>query len=532
MRIVSVFLVLLVAACSWQPSVPQFNQPNDQTISTAHALFERYAEVQQQALALQQWPQLSAESLQQQLGEYQHLQQQLEALLSQELNADTFVSREVLLQQLQVDIAMAQNPEFSLFAAQGNGWPIRAINILLFETDITNLSDAQHYLQRLQSLPNLIAQWQEWVVQASEHNALPAPLLMQAFEQRLRQAVSEEVLWEDFQQKLGNLPLYSNSQRLLENKARRFINQVHSSLTVAANKLASLPQQQGNVLASLQGQRYYHDLLTAYTSGRLGAIQLQQLGLREVERLNQEIAQHLTAFPNQQAPASVPFQLADISASGRHAASQFAAVPQTPLALVQWPQTKAGQPLPHYVAASESSGRPGIFYMNEKAAVTAARYADYLNAPYVHIQWALAQENTQLPDFRRRVALANFNQGWALFSQSLATSNAQQQLGALLNELAAASRLVVDTSLYGKGWSIDEALDYLAHNTPFSAAQQQRLLQDCLAMPAYHSAATLQLQQWRAFKTAHPGELYSDLLSQGALPASTLELWYLAWRKK
>lgn len=531
MRFFSLILFVLLSACSVQPNMPQFNQPDDEVIAQTQALFTDYYLQQQQSSAYLQWPDFSVAENKARLQFYRALEIQLEAIASEHLDADNYLSREVLLHQLKADIAYAEHPEFTLFAESGNGWPLRAVNILLFDTYITSLADVQAYLQRLESLPKLIEQWQEQLTAAQQQQALPANELLNAFQQQLEQVVSQQLLWADFKQKLEGLTLYANSQTLLLKKGQRLINRVNTSLTVAANKLASISSDNTHALSSVAGQRYYHSLLTAYAGPSLGAQQLHQWGQAEVERLNKDINVLLQAFPQGKAPKTVAFNASEINTQAEQAALAFAYVPQTPMALVALKPEQSPKTLPFYQPTDERSERPGLWIFSAAKQVSVTVYAQQLNGPYEHVQWALAQENSALPAFRRAQYLASFNQGWHLFSQQLSSSAVQQQLGALLNEQAAASRLVVDTGLYAEGWDYAQALEYLADHTQLDATQQQAMLNASLANPAYGLAASVQLQQLRSLKASNQAELYSELLAQGPLPYSVLTLWYDLWRK-
>ncbi|OZB13589.1 MAG: hypothetical protein B7X58_09245, partial [Marinobacter sp. 34-60-7] len=78
--------------------------------------------------------------------------------------------------------------------------------------------------------------------------------------------------------------------------------------------------------------------------------------------------------------------------------------------------------------------------------------------PGHHLQISLAQENQQLPAFRRILHSPAFTEGWALYAEKLAGEmgvyeGPQEEYGRLVQELWRAVRLVLDTGLHAKGWS-------------------------------------------------------------------------------
>ena len=90
--------------------------------------------------------------------------------------------------------------------------------------------------------------------------------------------------------------------------------------------------------------------------------------------------------------------------------------------------------------------------------------------PGHHFQVALSVENTALPKFRQTRALGGisaFSEGWALYAERLAAEEGWYEgdpeglLGQLDAELFRARRLVVDTGLHAKGWTRQQAIDYV-----------------------------------------------------------------------
>lgn len=64
-----------------------------------------------------------------------------------------------------------------------------------------------------------------------------------------------------------------------------------------------------------------------------------------------------------------------------------------------------------------------------------------------------------------------FGEGWALYCERLADemglySDDDARLGMLTMDAKRAGRLVADTGLHAKGWSRQQAVDYLLENTP------------------------------------------------------------------
>ncbi|MBC2839335.1 DUF885 domain-containing protein [Robiginitalea sp. SC105] len=94
--------------------------------------------------------------------------------------------------------------------------------------------------------------------------------------------------------------------------------------------------------------------------------------------------------------------------------------------------------------------------------------------PGHHLQGALNRELADsIPDFRRRLYLSAYGEGWGLYAEYLAAEmgiyrNGYEKFGQLTYEMWRACRLVVDTGIHALGWSREEAVDYMRRNTALS----------------------------------------------------------------
>jgi uncharacterized protein (DUF885 family) len=85
--------------------------------------------------------------------------------------------------------------------------------------------------------------------------------------------------------------------------------------------------------------------------------------------------------------------------------------------------------------------------------------------PGHHFEIGIKLEN-KVPEFRRRLDIRAYSEGWGLYAESLGQElglydNPVDLLGRYSMELFRAGRLVVDTGLHAKGWSRERAIRYL-----------------------------------------------------------------------
>jgi len=129
----------------------------------------------------------------------------------------------------------------------------------------------------------------------------------------------------------------------------------------------------------------------------------------------------------------------------------------------------------YYRQGTPDGSRPGHYMINTYLPETRPRYeaealAFHESIPGHHLQIAIAQELTGIPEFRKHQGVTAFVEGWGLYSERLAEemglySNDTDRLGMLSYDAWRACRLVVDTGMHAMGWTRQQAIDYMIENT-------------------------------------------------------------------
>ena len=167
--------------------------------------------------------------------------------------------------------------------------------------------------------------------------------------------------------------------------------------------------------------------------------------------------------------------------------------------------------------------------------------------PGHHFHLALQSENEGLPAFRRDyLSSSAFNEGWGNYGARLAAemgllSDPYDRYGAALFDAFITTRLVVDTGMNLKGWSLEEGRQFMAAHTFQSAAEiaseSLRYSADLNGQALAYKAGLEKLLELREKVKTRAGDrfdirdFHDAVLGSGALPMAVLEKhldWYFS----
>jgi uncharacterized protein (DUF885 family) len=201
-----------------------------------------------------------------------------------------------------------------------------------------------------------------------------------------------------------------------------------------------------------------------------------------------------------------------------------------------------------YRRASPDGSRPGVFYVNTYDLKSRPKYSMesiFLHEaiPGHHFQISIQQELTDLPRFRRFGGFTAYIEGWGLYSESLGKelgqySDPYSYFGALGAEIFRAVRLVIDTGLHSKGWTREQAIEYMTANTPNGPSDSVAEVERYIAIPGQalaYKMGELKIKELRARSSAKLGakfdvrEFHTQILQDGALPLDVLDAKIDRW---
>jgi uncharacterized protein (DUF885 family) len=230
----------------------------------------------------------------------------------------------------------------------------------------------------------------------------------------------------------------------------------------------------------------------------------------------------------------------------------FGILPKAPLVVkrVEAFREEAGG-AQHYFPPTPDGSRPGIFYahlsdMNAMPTYELETITYHEGNPGHHMQIAIAQELTGIPKFRTQYGSTAYQEGWGLYTETLAKEMGQyadpySDYGRLSAEIWRAIRLVVDTGIHAKGWSEEQAVKYFTDNSSVPKAAIESEIRRYIVWPGQATAykiGMIKIQELRGMAQKELGDKFTmagfhdTVLSGGALPLPVLEARVKRWVEK
>jgi len=337
-----------------------------------------------------------------------------------------------------------------------------------------------------------------------------------------------------------------------------------------------IPQCRTTIAASdlPDGPAFYAYQLRHFTTTSMTAQEIHELGLSEVKRIKAEMIEvirktdYLQRFPEsaslddqQLFKAFVHYVRTDprfYYTSGPELLTgyrdickrvdallpkMFTLLPRLPYGVREIPLFMApSQTTAYYSQGDIRNAQPGYFYANTYALTQRPKYemtalAMHESVPGHHLQIALAQELTDVPEFRKDAWFTAFGEGWALYSERLGIetgmyTNPYDDFGRLLYEIWRACRLVVDPGMHALGWSRDKAVNFMINNTALSKLNIDTEIDRYIAWPGQATAykvGELKIRELRTRASAALGSrfdlrvFHDVVLGAGSIPLDILE---------
>ena len=302
------------------------------------------------------------------------------------------------------------------------------------------------------------------------------------------------------------------------------------------------------------GKAFYQSQVREYATVDMTPEQIHQIGMDEVAKIKAEMMTikeqvgfkgDLPAFneflrTDPQFYVTKPQDLLDRAAwtakefDGK-ASQYFGRLPRSRFGII---------PVPDDIAPFYTGGRggPGVYLVNTWNLPSRPLYSLpaltlHESAPGHAFQMPLAAENNDLPPFRQYTYISAYGEGWALYSERLGVEMGMyhtpyETYGMLSYQMWRACRLAVDTGIHAKGWTREQAQNFLLENTALSKHEVTTEVDRYIAWPG--QALSYYLGEMAIWKARHKAEaalgekfdlrqFHDAVLQLGSVPLPVLE---------
>ena len=149
----------------------------------------------------------------------------------------------------------------------------------------------------------------------------------------------------------------------------------------------------------------------------------------------------------------------------------------------------------------------------------------------------MAQELEGFPEFRKNTYLSCYGEGWGLYSEYLGIEAGMyetpyENFGRMTYEMWRACRLVVDVGIHAKGWTRDQAVEFLGSNTALSLHEVNTEIDRYIGWPGQalsYKMGELKIRELRKKAETDLGnkfnlrDFHDVVLLNGAVPLFVLE---------
>ncbi|OYU16507.1 MAG: DUF885 domain-containing protein [Alphaproteobacteria bacterium PA4] len=320
------------------------------------------------------------------------------------------------------------------------------------------------------------------------------------------------------------------------------------------------------------GAAYYAANLAAYTTTNLSADQIHDLGLAQVARIQGEMLEiarkvgfkgDLKAFlarmrddksfvlPDGDTGKAEYLRRANayLDELRPKLPQYFANLPKAPVvvkAVEPFREQSAGKAF--YQSPAEDGSRPGTVYVNlyrmvDMPTIEIEPLIYHEGLPGHHLERANSTELKNVPAFRKFGGFTAYSEGWGLYTEKLAKEMGQysdpyNDFGRLQLELHRAIRLVVDTGIHAKRWSVEQAIRYDIDNSAEPVGGIRKAMERYAVYPGQATAymvGRLKILELRERARTALGDrfdirdFHAVVLKTGAVPLDILEENVDAW---
>ncbi|WP_246075739.1 DUF885 domain-containing protein [Aliikangiella marina] len=394
----------------------------------------------------------------------------------------------------------------------------------------------------------------------------PKPIIAKVLPQ-LETHLVEDVRESIFYQPLINLPSeLADNKKLIDDFTQSITNTIIPAYSrmynFMKNEYMSAGRETVGLSALPDGKAWYEFMIKTHTTLDLTAEEIHEFGQQEVARILAEMksVKQTVGFKGD-LPAFFEFLRTDdqfyfdkeedlINAYtniktkiDRLVPQLFEVFPKADYEVRAIPAFRAASAAgASYQSPAPDGSRPGIFFINTYNLKSQPKFlmetlSIHEAAPGHHFQIAIQQELEDLPSYRKFGGYTVFAEGWALYAESLGKqlglfTDPYMWYGRLVDEQLRAMRLVVDTGLHAKGWTREQAIDFMLANSSMARSDVEAEVERYIVIPGQavaYKTGERKIRQLREYAKLELGDnfdikkFHTQVLIDGSMPMPVLE---------
>lgn len=453
----------------------------------------------------------------------------------------------------------------------------QSLNEIAENMPFEKTADYDNWLRRLAALPTYLDQYSDQLRRAAAAKRTQPRVIMDRVLPQLQMQLvdkpDDSPFFERFKQYADAVP-EADRQRLTAEARRVIADAVVPSYrrftSVFRDVYLPACRKSVGIWDTPDGRAFYANRARYHTTTNLTPRQIHEIGLKEVARNRaemlavmkevdfqgtlQEFFQHLRTDP--QFYYKTPDELFRAYVYTAKMIEPelprlFGKLYRTPYGVRVIPATSAPNTTTAYYSGPSFDGRrPGYYYVNLYRPEVRPKYemevlTVHEAVPGHHLQIALAQEQADLPKFRRFYGVTAYVEGWALYSERLGYDlglykDPYSRFGQLTYDQWRAVRLVVDTGIHDMGWTRQQAIDYFMDNAAKTETDVVNEIDRYIAWPGQalaYKIGQLKILELRARAEAALGDrfdiraFHDTILATGAVPLEIVERTVDDWIK-
>ena len=292
------------------------------------------------------------------------------------------------------------------------------------------------------------------------------------------------------------------------------------------------------------GEACYPALVRSFVTVAVPAEEIHAVGLQQVANIREEIQVTLDehfgggdvsmflrqvnedpAFTFDTEDAVLKYSTDALDAVKAAMPKAFGVLPKADVLVKPYPEfAESGSG--EYHSSSEDGTRPGIFYIAVTDPTGRSRSNQLATLhhetfPGHHLQGAIALElGDQQHPLARYLWNSGYGEGWALYSERLADElglypTPLDRIGLYSDQIARASRLVMDSGLHTMGWTRQQAVDYMMANSGWAPVDIQNEVDRYISWPGQATSYMLGMLEIRRLRTLAETTLGEDFDMRG-----------------